>query len=58
MPRAQPESALLSPPTHPPPCSYQDYTAEQIPTAEAGGASVRVMAGEAMGATGPIKLRK
>ena len=37
---------------------YQDYQAKDIPTATDGsGTSVRVMAGEALGATGPIKMR-
>jgi redox-sensitive bicupin YhaK (pirin superfamily) len=36
---------------------YQDYQAEDIPTAEAGGAKVRVMAGSWQNTTGPIKMR-
>ena len=36
---------------------YQDYQASDIPTAESGGVSVRVMAGESMNVTGPIKMR-
>lgn len=36
---------------------YQDYQAKQIPVVTEGGATVRVMAGEARGAAGPIALR-
>lgn len=36
---------------------YQDYQAEQIPIPEKDGVSVRVMAGESLGETGPIKMR-
>ena len=36
---------------------YQDYQAKDIPTAEAEGVSVRVMAGESLNVTGPIKMR-
>lgn len=36
---------------------YQDYQADEIPTAVADGVSVRVMAGESMGTAGPIKMR-
>lgn len=36
---------------------YQDIQAAEIPSVEAGGASVRVMAGTVAGTTGPIKLR-
>lgn len=36
---------------------YQDYQAADIPVASAEGASVRVMAGESLGMTGPIKMR-
>eukprot|EP00798_Chlamydomonas_sp_ICE-L_P021311 gene21311-28242_t len=37
---------------------YQDYQAEDIPIQEDGnGTSVRVMAGESLGAVGPIKMR-
>ncbi|CAD7702116.1 unnamed protein product [Ostreobium quekettii] len=36
---------------------YQDYQAEEIPVVEKGGLTVRVMAGESYGATGPIQMR-
>ena len=36
---------------------YQDYQASDIPIVESGGTSVRVMAGESMNVTGPIKMR-
>jgi hypothetical protein len=36
---------------------YQDYQADQIPAVSADGAAVRVMAGQAYGAAGPIALR-
>mmetsp|Transcript_21360 Transcript_21360/g.46698 ORF Transcript_21360/g.46698 Transcript_21360/m.46698 type:complete len:293 (-) Transcript_21360:786-1664(-) len=36
---------------------YQDYQASDIPVAEQDGVSVRVMAGESLGVTGPIKMR-
>lgn len=36
---------------------YQDYQAKEIPVVTDGGATVRVMAGEARGAAGPIALR-
>ncbi|MEW5301476.1 MAG: hypothetical protein WDW36_004335 [Sanguina aurantia] len=36
---------------------YQDYQASDIPVATSGGVSVRVMAGECMGTSGPIKMR-
>ena len=36
---------------------YQDYQASDIPIVESGGVSVRVMAGESMNTTGPIKMR-
>lgn len=36
---------------------YQDYQAKDIPIAEKEGASVRVMAGESLNVTGPIKTR-
>lgn len=44
-------------PPHSPRCRYQDYQASDIPTAEADGVSVRVMAGESLNVTGPIKMR-
>lgn len=36
---------------------YQDYQAGDIPAAESKGASVRVMAGESGGVTGPVKMK-
>lgn len=39
------------------PCRYQDYQANVIPTVEKDGLTVRVMAGEAHGATGPVFMR-
>ncbi len=36
---------------------YQDYQASDIPVVADGGVTVRVMAGEYSGATGPIALR-
>lgn len=36
---------------------YQDYQAKEIPIVTDDGATVRVMAGEARGAVGPIALR-
>ena len=36
---------------------YQDYQAAEIPVVTEGGATVRVMAGQAHGAVGPITLR-
>ncbi len=36
---------------------YQDYQAGDIPVVADGGVTVRVMAGEYSGATGPIALR-
>jgi hypothetical protein len=36
---------------------YQDYQADQIPAVSADGAAVRVMAGHARGAAGPLALR-
>ncbi|KAK9829809.1 hypothetical protein WJX72_008023 [[Myrmecia] bisecta] len=36
---------------------YQDYQADQIPAVERDGVRVRVMAGESLGATGPIEMR-
>ena len=40
------------------PCPrYQDYQAGEIPVVTDGGATVRIMAGEARGAVGPITLR-
>ena len=38
-------------------CRYQDYQASDIPAAKADGVRVRVMAGESLGVTGPIKMR-
>lgn len=38
-------------------CRYQDYQANEIPSVSKDGATVRVMAGESLGTTGPIKLR-
>ncbi|MEW5319034.1 MAG: hypothetical protein WDW38_010210 [Sanguina aurantia] len=42
-------------PNHP--HRYQDYQASDIPVVASGGVSVRVMAGECMGTSGPIKMR-
>ncbi len=39
------------------PGRYQDYQAEQIPVVAQDGATVRVMAGDALGQTGPVALR-
>lgn len=36
---------------------YQDYKAEEIPVVKEDGMTVRVMAGESHGVTGPIKMR-
>ena len=36
---------------------YQDYQAEDIPTVQQDGGTVRVMAGTRKGTTGPIVMR-